>query len=94
MPILEIDAGEFFVKIAMFLLVQLLVYFILSESSDLFSKDQKLKSLSFKPARSVSIRRFLAALSDMPSGGELSPSPRVRTPSPIHRERSDDGGRF
>lgn len=94
MPNFEIDAGEFFFKIAMFVLVQALVYFILSKSSNLFSKDEKLRSLSFKPARSVSIRRFLAALSDLPPGGELSPAARVPTPSSTRRDRSDDGARF
>ncbi|XP_038905322.1 uncharacterized protein LOC120091388 [Benincasa hispida] len=93
-PILESDTCEMFVKIAMFAFVQLLVYLILSKSSNLFSNDQKLRSLSFKPARSVSIRRFLAALSDLPPGGEISPTPRVQTPSSFRRDHSDDGGRF
>uniref|UniRef100_A0A7N2R275 Uncharacterized protein n=1 Tax=Quercus lobata TaxID=97700 RepID=A0A7N2R275_QUELO len=43
-------------------------------SSCIFSKDTK-RSFSFKPARSVSINRILAAISDMPAGGEPSPRP-------------------
>ncbi|XP_011651805.2 uncharacterized protein LOC105434941 [Cucumis sativus] len=93
-PIFDTDAGEMFVRIAMFVFIQLLVYLILSKSSNLFSNDQKVRSLSFKPARSVSIRRFLAALSDLPPGGELSPSTKVSTPSSARRDRSDDGGRL
>ncbi|KAM0054461.1 hypothetical protein Hdeb2414_s0006g00195121 [Helianthus debilis subsp. tardiflorus] len=49
------------------------LYFILSNSSDLFSKTKKMsRSFSFKPARSVSIRRIFAASPDMPPGGEAS----------------------
>ncbi|KAG7018107.1 hypothetical protein SDJN02_19975, partial [Cucurbita argyrosperma subsp. argyrosperma] len=92
--ILEFDVAGIFLKIAMFVFVQVLVYLILSKSSNLFSNDKKLRSLSFKPARSVSIRRLLAALSDLPPGGELSPSSSVLTPSSVRRERSDDSGRF
>ncbi|KAF8041026.1 hypothetical protein BT93_B3063 [Corymbia citriodora subsp. variegata] len=69
-------------KVAMFLVVQALVYLILSKSSDVFSKDKKPRSLSFKPARSISIRRILAAISDLPSGSELSPT--------VERPRTDD----
>ncbi|OWM73423.1 uncharacterized protein LOC116198835 [Punica granatum] len=68
--------GDVLLKVGMFVLVQALVYLILSKSSDVFSKDKAKKSLSFRPVRSVSIRRFMAALSDMPAGGEPSPSPR------------------
>ncbi|XP_030448060.1 uncharacterized protein LOC115670835 [Syzygium oleosum] len=66
------------VKVAAFLVVQALVYLILSNSSDVFSKDKKLRSLSFKPARSASIRRILAVFSDVPQGpaGGGEPSPR------------------
>ncbi|XP_030519402.1 uncharacterized protein LOC115732857 [Rhodamnia argentea] len=63
-------------KVAAFLVVQALVYLILSNSSEVFSKDKKLGSLSFKPARSLSIRGILAAFSDVPQaagGGEPSP---------------------
>ncbi|GLT72341.1 hypothetical protein SLA2020_442860 [Shorea laevis] len=60
-------------KVAMFVLVQALVYLILSKSSGIFSKNTK-RSLSFRPARSLSINRILAIISDMPAGGELSPA--------------------
>ncbi|XP_076913760.1 uncharacterized protein LOC143572493 [Bidens hawaiensis] len=62
------------IKAAVFIIVQALVYLILSKSSDLFSKTKMKRSFSFKPARSVSIRRMFAAIADMPPGGEPSPS--------------------
>ncbi|XP_023548863.1 uncharacterized protein LOC111807384 [Cucurbita pepo subsp. pepo] len=52
---------------AVFLLVQILVYLILSKSSHVFSKNTK-RSLSFRQVRSLTIRRIMAALSDFPSG--------------------------
>lgn len=70
---MEMSLEDMLVKVGMFVLVQALVYLILSNSSDIFSSDSKLRSLSFKPARSVSIRRMLAAISDVPQGGEASP---------------------
>ena len=66
--------GDLAVKLAVFVLVQALVYLILSKSSNVFSTDSKMRSLSFRPARSVSIRRMLALISDLPPGGETSPS--------------------
>lgn len=63
-------------KVAVFVLVQGLVYLILRKSSNVFSKDKKLMSLSFRPMRSMSVRRVLAPLSDVPvSTDEPSPSP-------------------
>ncbi|KAG8072600.1 hypothetical protein GUJ93_ZPchr0006g43558 [Zizania palustris] len=63
-------------KVAVFVLVQGLVYLILRNSSSVFSKDSKLRSMSFRPMRSMSVRRFLAPLSDVPVGtDEPSPSP-------------------
>ncbi|CAM0943802.1 unnamed protein product [Alopecurus aequalis] len=66
-------------KVAVFLLVQGLVYLILSKSSDVFSKDKVLRSLSFRPMRSMSVRRVLAPLFDVPIGtddmGSAPPSP-------------------
>ncbi|GJN22435.1 hypothetical protein PR202_gb09995 [Eleusine coracana subsp. coracana] len=56
------------VKVAMFVLVQALVYLILRNSSNVFSKDSKLRSLSFRPMRSMSVKRMLANLSDVPVG--------------------------
>ncbi|GAU50554.1 hypothetical protein TSUD_281280 [Trifolium subterraneum] len=70
---MDSSLGDMLVKVAMFFLVQALVYLILSNSSNIFSKDIK-RSSSFKPARSVSIRRMLAYLSDFPPEGEPSPT--------------------
>ncbi|KAF8039998.1 hypothetical protein BT93_B2271 [Corymbia citriodora subsp. variegata] len=64
------------VKVVAFLVVQALVYLILSNSSEVFSKDKKLRSLSFKLARSASIRRILATFSDVPQAAAGEPSPR------------------
>ncbi|KAI6685571.1 hypothetical protein NL676_031484 [Syzygium grande] len=86
MELFSSSLADVLTKIAMFLLVQALVYLILSKSSDVFSKDKKPRSLSFKPARSVSIRRILAALSDLPAGGEPSPRPE----RPRVEEEEDD----
>ena len=60
------------IKVGMFFLVQALVYLILSKSSTIFSNNDLKRSHSFRPARSLSIRRFRAALADLPA--ELSPS--------------------
>ena len=66
------------VKVAVFVLVQGLVYLILRSSSNVFSKDGGLRSLSLRPMRSMSIRRVLAPLSDVPVGtDELSTSPSL-----------------
>ncbi|CAM0943805.1 unnamed protein product [Alopecurus aequalis] len=65
-------------KVAVFLLVQGLVYLILTKSSDVFSKDKVLRSLSFRTMRSMSVRRVLAPLSDVPVGTDepgSAPSP-------------------
>ncbi|GJU59589.1 hypothetical protein Tco_1237355 [Tanacetum coccineum] len=62
-------------KVALFIIVQALVYLILSSSSNIFSKTApSLRATSFQTVRSVSIRRIMAALSDLPAGGETSPS--------------------
>ncbi|XP_074575956.1 uncharacterized protein LOC141832351 [Curcuma longa] len=66
--------SDMLTKVALFALVQALVYLILSKSSTVFSTDGMRRSLSFRPARSVSVRRLQALLSDMPPGGEVSPS--------------------
>lgn len=76
----EMSLADALIKVAMFVLVQVLVYLILSNSSDIFSENKKkkmMKSSSFKTARSVSIRRMLAAISDLPSEAEVS-SPSLR----------------
>ncbi|CAA0820709.1 Unknown protein [Striga hermonthica] len=67
---IELEAS----KVAIFMVVQGLVYLILSQSSNVFSKTRK--SNSFKMARTISIRRWAAALADIPAGGEQSPAPR------------------
>ncbi|XP_019709863.1 uncharacterized protein [Elaeis guineensis] len=80
--------SDVLLKVAMFVLVQALVYLILSKSSNIFSTT-KTRSLSFRTVRSVSIRRMLAALSDLPPGGEPSPSSSVSpasSPSSDHKD--------
>uniref|UniRef100_A0A0D9VLP1 Uncharacterized protein n=1 Tax=Leersia perrieri TaxID=77586 RepID=A0A0D9VLP1_9ORYZ len=68
-------------KVAVFVLVQGLVYLILRNSSSVFSKDSKLiRSMSFRSMRSMSVRRLLAPLSDVPVGTD-EPSPSA-SPSP------------
>lgn len=80
-------------KVAVFVLVQGLVYLILRSSSDVFSKDGRLRSLSFRPMRSMSVRRVLAPLSDVPVGtDDASPSPSMlmspTTPSSSSRRKA------
>ncbi|KAK3169138.1 hypothetical protein Dsin_000025 [Dipteronia sinensis] len=79
---------EVVLKVALFCLVQALVYLILSKSSNVFSKT-KPTSHSFRPARSVSIRRILAAIQDLPPGGEPSPSSKGQPQSPAAICRDD-----
>ncbi|THU49680.1 hypothetical protein C4D60_Mb06t12090 [Musa balbisiana] len=82
--------SDVLMKVIIFALVQALVYLILTKSSDVFSTN-RMRSRSFRPARTVSVRRWLAFLSDMPPGGEASPSSSSssRSPrddsSPVHR---------
>ncbi|KAJ4822783.1 hypothetical protein Tsubulata_020509 [Turnera subulata] len=77
---MESSLGDMLMKVTMFVVVQALVYLILSKSSNIFSKN-KTPSTSFRTARSVSIRRMLAALQDLPAGGELSPTPKKNVSS-------------
>ena len=78
---MESSMGEMILKVGVFVTVQALVYLILSKSSNIFSKTHREKrSSSFKIARSVSIKRILAALQDLPAGGELSPASSTTTP--------------
>ncbi|XP_062199148.1 uncharacterized protein LOC133901708 [Phragmites australis] len=67
---MESELQAALIKVGVFVLVQALVYLILSQSSTVFSRT---KSLSLRPARSLSARRMLALLSDLPPGGEPSP---------------------
>ncbi|KAL6326938.1 hypothetical protein AAG906_012622 [Vitis piasezkii] len=83
----ESSLADMVLKVGMFVLVQALVYLILSKSSNIFSKNPK-RSHSFKPARSVSIRRVLACLADLPPGGELSPSPSPKGPQLLPPQNS------
>ncbi|GAV77604.1 hypothetical protein CFOL_v3_21075 [Cephalotus follicularis] len=80
--------GDVLMKIGMFVLVQALVYLILSKSSTIFSNGNNRRSHSFKSATPVSIRRILAALQDMPP--EPSPSPRdyLQSATNIHQDNS------
>ncbi|KAK3028545.1 hypothetical protein RJ639_037714 [Escallonia herrerae] len=85
---MEISLSDMLFKVALFGLVQALVYVILSKSSNLFSNTSPLRSMSFKTARSVSIRRIMAALSDLPAAGEPSPSSAkdLRSPRPARQD--------
>jgi hypothetical protein len=78
------ELRDLLAKVAVFLLVQGLVYLILSKSSDVFSKDKILRSLSFRTMRSMSVRRVLAPLSDVPVGTDEPGS----APSPSYFSRS------
>ncbi|XVE86121.1 hypothetical protein DITRI_Ditri18aG0010900 [Diplodiscus trichospermus] len=71
----EMSLADSLMKVLMFLIVQALVYLILSKSSDIFSNN-KMRSSSIRPARSLSIRRFLNSISDLPQGVEPSPPSR------------------
>ena len=52
-----------------FAVVQALVYLILRKSSDVFAPGKTTaRSFSFRPMRSMSVRRVLAAFSDVPVG--------------------------
>jgi hypothetical protein len=64
------ELGDALAKVAVFALVQGLVYLILRKSSDIFSTASAGagRSRSFRPMRSMSIRRVLAAFSDVPLG--------------------------
>ncbi|CAN6253100.1 unnamed protein product [Urochloa humidicola] len=75
------------VKVAVFVLVQGLVYLILRSSSNVFSKDGGLRSLSFRQMRSMSVRRVLAPLSDVPVGTD-EPSTSTSLSSAVSRRRA------
>ncbi|CAH1448809.1 unnamed protein product [Lactuca virosa] len=75
MGIDDIIYSDTLVKVGLFILVQLLVYLILSSSSNIFSNTApSLRATSFRTVPSASIRRIMAALSDLPAGDETSPS--------------------
>ena len=62
------ELGDALAKVAVFTLVQALVYLILRKSSDVFAPGRTARSLSFRPMRSMSVRRVLAAFSDAEAG--------------------------
>ncbi|KAL4340796.1 hypothetical protein GQ457_08G009960 [Hibiscus cannabinus] len=83
-------------KVFVFVIVQALVYLILSNSSNIFSTNTTMRSFSFRRARSVSIRRMLAAVSDLPQGVEPSPTSSssssrslLRSPTQEYREEPE-----
>ncbi|KAJ7982137.1 Transcription termination factor like [Quillaja saponaria] len=86
---MESSFCDMLMKVAMFILIQALVYLILSNSSNVFSKTIK-RSHSFKRARSLSIRRILAVLSELPPEAEQSPcsASSKSHQSPIHEKSS------
>ncbi|WVZ82041.1 hypothetical protein U9M48_029353 [Paspalum notatum var. saurae] len=75
---LGLGLGDALVKVAVFAVVQALVYLILRKSSDVFApaggKKAPARSFSFRPMRSMSVRRVLAAFSDVPVGVPEEPS--------------------
>ncbi|KVH89335.1 uncharacterized protein LOC112526956 [Cynara cardunculus var. scolymus] len=86
----DIISGDTLFKVGLFILVQALVYLILSSSSNIFSKTAPtLRATSFRTVRSVSIRRIMAALSDLPAGGETSPS--IKGSASFKRQDSGTG---
>ncbi|XP_038985349.1 uncharacterized protein LOC120111668 [Phoenix dactylifera] len=64
--------SDYLVKVGLFILVQVLVYLILASSSNVFS-NTKMRSFSFQSTRSLSLRRMIASLRDLPAGVEPSP---------------------
>ncbi|GAB4856105.1 hypothetical protein Ancab_024745 [Ancistrocladus abbreviatus] len=76
----EISFADTLIKVAVFLLVQALVYLILSNSSDIFSNKKMVRSFSFKPAGSSTIRRILSLVSDYPPVNESPESVGVAEP--------------
>ncbi|KAJ9697828.1 hypothetical protein PVL29_007110 [Vitis rotundifolia] len=81
MALMDGSVVDMLIKVVMFAIVQGLVYLILKSSSNVFSK-KNMRCLSFKPARSASIRRILAAISDFPAGSEVSSPPLRGLQSP------------
>lgn len=76
----ELLLGDALLKVAVFAVVQALVYLILRKSSGVFAPAEKTaRSFSFRPMRSMSVRRVLAAFSDVPVG---VPESEDRAPSP------------
>ncbi|KAG7573293.1 hypothetical protein ISN44_As09g015960, partial [Arabidopsis suecica] len=88
---MEGGLGTMLMKVALFALVQGLVYLILSKSSRVFSRSNSLKrAYSFRPMRSLSIRRILATLQDIPAGDDTSPSSNGSSSSSFTSPSSKD----
>ncbi|XP_057550346.1 uncharacterized protein LOC130828395 [Amaranthus tricolor] len=87
--IFDMSLVDVLIHLSCFLVVQALVYLILSNSSNLFSKDKTLKSLSFKRARSSSVRHLLSLISDVPSG-----STPTGLASPVNLKYEDENRGF
>ncbi|CAL5354229.1 hypothetical protein ACSBR2_033813 [Camellia fascicularis] len=87
---MSMPEADMLMKVGMFVVVQALVYLILSNSSDIFSKDKVSRSLTFKPARSVTICRLLAFISDIPQGGDDDASPSLHSPTQEYPMTTDD----
>ncbi|GMH07566.1 hypothetical protein Nepgr_009406 [Nepenthes gracilis] len=86
----DFSLADTLTKTAVFVLVQALIYLILSNSSNIFSNNKTMRSFSFKPASSGTIHRILSVVSDLPPANELESS--VRPLSPIEeRSVSDEG---
>ncbi|KAG4180721.1 hypothetical protein ERO13_A10G182200v2 [Gossypium hirsutum] len=79
MEFIEVALTDSLMKMLMFLIVQALVYLILSKSSHVFSNNKMMtSSLSFKAARSLCFWRILASMSDFPQVFE-QPSPSSKS---------------
>ena len=80
------ELGDAVAKVAVFALVQGLVYLILRKSSDVFSAASgagaAARSRSFRPMRSMSVRRVLAAFSDVPFGAPDDGGSSASLPEP------------
>lgn len=86
---IEMEMQAALVKVGVFVLVQALVYLILSQSSTVFSRTKSLR-LRLRPSRSLSARRMIALLSDLPAGGEPSPvAAFTRSPSSLALAAAD-----
>lgn len=86
------ELGDALVKVAVFAVVQALVYLILRKSSDVFTTAGKTttRSFSFRPMRSMSVRRVLAAFSDVPVGVPEPDDAAGAAPSPSPVDPGDD----
>ncbi|KMT14055.1 hypothetical protein BVRB_4g078830 [Beta vulgaris subsp. vulgaris] len=84
----EMSYVNMLIHLGWFLVVQALVYLILTNSSNIFSKSKSLKSLSFKRARSSSVRHLLSLISDMPSG--TTPRGLSSPVTPKYEDQNED----